>query len=149
MAYRPGFGNFMLALVAAFCVFAGVVGFAAVSYSRSLVSSAFEVGQTGAKTLNGHAPGACRAMRASLPYLAEQTGKNLTLNCDSPVALEQLRVELGAKIGQVQAGLQDRFRWNQFLNVVGALVPLGICLCIPSWHASRSLVLHVGKYRRS
>lgn len=148
LAYHPGIGNAVLALLAATSVFGSVISLTAVNYTRSLISVGIHSRLADAKTLTDHTPEVCRTLRASFPSLKLAPGEQVTLDCESPSALDGMRTELGSQSNRIHSELQDRLRWNQFLSISGMMACLGICFFVPSWSASRALVVHVGKYRR-
>jgi hypothetical protein len=152
LAYRPGLGNLLLAILAALGVFLGVISLTSVHYARSLVALTMgegRISETRQLLLDDHLPEVCRAMRDTHRYWDPMAKNNAALDCESPNALQELRADLTSGGNEFRADLQDRLLRNEIATLLCVLGLLVVCLSVAIWRASRSLEIHVGSYRRA
>lgn len=139
LAHRPGIGTLVLALGAGLTAFLAVVSLSAVGYARAMASNIFTVTQFTSESVILGASTACRLVTATLPLVHEQVQSGLTLNCESPLALDDFRTQLGPRLEAFHGWLQDRLRLNQFITIVAALLSLITLFTFAGWRPYRTL----------
>ena len=143
LGYRARFGTVVLALVAAFCAFGGVLSYGAATYVGSLLHDVSQTGQYQLSNIEWSGSKACQTMDSVLLYVNREFGTNVIFMCDSATPFEQLRADFGPKLQEIQVGLENRLYRIQIGTVTASLLMVGICLSISGWHASRGMSGHL------